>query len=889
MKFRCERDVLVEALGTAGRAVTSRGGALPVLSRRPPRAHRRPAARSPAPTSTSRSRSTSTVAGEADGVAVLPARLAADIVRALRARQGRDRRSTATRRSITAGRSQFSVRTDPGRRVPAAGRAGRRRGHAAGRGRSARRCARSCAAASTDEARPILTGVLLAAEDGGLRLVATDSYRLAVRDLPGTGAAARARSVLVPSRALSELERLLGGAERGHAAPRRARRDVRGRRHDRLTTRLIEGEFPNYRRLIPASHPNRLTVGREAAARGGAAREAAGHATPHRCACDVRPTGLELDGHHPGRRPGPRGARRQVRGHRADRGVQPRVPRRRRRGRAAATRSRSRRSTRMKPAVLRSVGERRLPLPADARPGAREPARSPSLRRARPRLWLTDFRNYPTADVRASTPGSRRRRATTARARPTCSRHGLPGHARSFRGAPTEALVRVGADARRRAGRGGARRRARAARSRPSSCRGGRNRVQVNRQRLGRARDLLGVLRVTVFSPDDLDAGEGRPGERRRYLDDALVALHPQHDALRTELDRILRQRNALLKQAGGRLTTEVERRPSTCGTPSWPTVGEALGRRRRRAGRRPGAAASPRPTSSWPTGRPSVDAALRAAVARRRAGRRAGRGAPRRRAPRRDAWSARTATTLELVIGGLPARTHASQGEQRRWPWPCASPPTGWSTERGRQRRRCCCSTTCSPSSTPTAAHGPAAPPARRPGRAHHRRRAAARPRTRRGAACRGVARSRRDGRDPVPIGDSLQPRPVAARRADRRRSSSLDRSVRGRARRWPADRGVFGRLGRGRRRRGRRPRPAASRSTDGRWSSRSTTRPGRPSCGSSRRRSAGAARATVDRGRRGRRASRCGSAAAERPSRRRPAAATTHGPHSCHTRLVD
>ena len=83
---------------------------------------------------------------------------------------------------------------------------------------------------------------------------------------------------------------------------------------------------------------------------------------------------------------------------------------------------------------------------------------------------------------------------------------------------------------------------------------GGRNRIQVNRQRLGRARDLLGVVRVSVFSPDDLTLVKGGPGDRRRFLDDTLVALAVKYDALRLELDRIVRQRNTLLRQAGGRL-----------------------------------------------------------------------------------------------------------------------------------------------------------------------------------------------------------------------------------------------------------------------------------------------------------------------------------------------
>ena len=87
----------------------------------------------------------------------------------------------------------------------------------------------------------------------------------------------------------------------------------------------------------------------------------------------------------------------------------------------------------------------------------------------------------------------------------------------------------------------------------------GRNRVQVNRQRLQRVRDLLGTVRVTVFSPDDLILVKGSPGDRRRFLDETLVALAIKYDSVRLEVDRIVRQRNSLLKQASGRLTDEIE------------------------------------------------------------------------------------------------------------------------------------------------------------------------------------------------------------------------------------------------------------------------------------------------------------------------------------------
>jgi DNA polymerase-3 subunit beta len=260
VKFRCERDTLVEALGAAGRAVANRGGALPVL------------AGVRVDLQGNRLRLTGSdleltievdveVAGERDGVAVLPSRIALDLVRSL----GDPRVEVmieGDEATITAGRFVSSLRLLPADEFPrlslpaddavtlvAADFAGALH--------------QVVPAASADDARPILTGVLLAAEQGGLRLVATDSYRLAVRDLPGTTVLREGQSVLVPSRALRELERILGS----HAeitlrlGEREATFEVGGAR---LTTRLIEGEFPNYRGLIPASHPNRLTVGREA-------------------------------------------------------------------------------------------------------------------------------------------------------------------------------------------------------------------------------------------------------------------------------------------------------------------------------------------------------------------------------------------------------------------------------------------------------------------------------------------------------------------------------------------------------------------------------------------------------------------------------------------------
>ena len=77
------------------------------------------------------------------------------------------------------------------------------------------------------------------------------------------------------------------------------------------------------------------------------------------------------------------------------------------------------------------------------------------------------------------------------------------------------------------------------------------NRARVNRSRLPRARDLLGLVRTVVFSPEDLTLVKGDPSDRRRFLDDLLVLRTPRLAGVRSDYDRVLRQRNSLLKTAG--------------------------------------------------------------------------------------------------------------------------------------------------------------------------------------------------------------------------------------------------------------------------------------------------------------------------------------------------
>ena len=76
------------------------------------------------------------------------------------------------------------------------------------------------------------------------------------------------------------------------------------------------------------------------------------------------------------------------------------------------------------------------------------------------------------------------------------------------------------------------------------------NRGRINKSPLPRARELLGLVRTVVFSPEDLALVKGDPSERRHFADDLLVQLQPRYAGVRTDYDRVLKQRNSLLKSA---------------------------------------------------------------------------------------------------------------------------------------------------------------------------------------------------------------------------------------------------------------------------------------------------------------------------------------------------
>lgn len=207
------------------------------------------------------------LAGEVvrEGDVVLPARLLLDVARQLPAeRVSLELRPTEQDVEVVSGPARFHLRTlrsedfpnlpDPGGdqivTMPATA--------------FVETIAKVARSASRDETRPILTGILVSAQGAELKMVATDSYRLSVKETPLDPPIEGGFEANVPARALQELERLVaqGGGEQIQIGVR-ANQIVFEFGGAVLSSRLIEGQFPNYRQLLPESYDHELQLSAE--------------------------------------------------------------------------------------------------------------------------------------------------------------------------------------------------------------------------------------------------------------------------------------------------------------------------------------------------------------------------------------------------------------------------------------------------------------------------------------------------------------------------------------------------------------------------------------------------------------------------------------------------
>ena len=295
-------------------------------------------------------------------------------------------------------------------------------------------------------------------------------------------------------------------------------------------------------------------------------------------------------------------------------------------------------------------------------------------------LWLEDFRNYRSVEV-VLEPGLTVLTGANGVGKSNLLEGiGYLATLSSFRGAPPEALVRHGCE--RATVRGEGERAGRHLLVEAEIATSGRGRTVLNRQPVRRTSDLSEALRVSVFAPDDLDLVKGGPSSRRRYLDDLLVALHARHDLVRRDLERILRQRNALLRQVAGRKLSPEDSYTLDVWDAKLAATGEAMAAARVEVVSMldPEIAKAyaelatglqlvdlDGPVRSETQSEPTLDVETRYESAWMEKGLAACLEAARAEELRRGASLVGPhRDDLVMTIGGMPSRTHASQGEQR-------------------------------------------------------------------------------------------------------------------------------------------------------------------------------------------------------------------------------
>ena len=262
MKITCSRDELVARLGIVSRAVSTRG-TVQVLSGILLAADG--AGLSLAATDMELSlRTTLEAEVEGDGAVVIPGKLLVDLARLLpESGVTIEYRPGEGVAQITSGSASYRLNTygaeDFPRLPPVEAQL-----HAIDREALLETIDRVARSASRDESRPVLTGILVRFEAGKLVMVATDSYRLSVKETE-LEAAAPEPEAIIPARALQELARLSGGGLGGGDTVELGVHEnhvVFGTGDAWLTTRRIDGQFPNYRQLLPESFEIELSIAR---------------------------------------------------------------------------------------------------------------------------------------------------------------------------------------------------------------------------------------------------------------------------------------------------------------------------------------------------------------------------------------------------------------------------------------------------------------------------------------------------------------------------------------------------------------------------------------------------------------------------------------------------
>lgn len=197
---------------------------------------------------------------EQPGQTVLPGKLLTDVTRSLPEAAVTIDTTTAGVASITCGQSSFSMKTlspDDYPKFPEVDASHTVTLPSETFSHVVHQVARSV---SRDETRPILTGILVVVEAGVLRMVATDSYRLCVREVPLEGAASEIELV-VPGKAMEDVAKLIGSSEVVSLGVAE-NQVIFSFGETTFVSRRIEGSFPNYRQLLPKEHTTRAVVDR---------------------------------------------------------------------------------------------------------------------------------------------------------------------------------------------------------------------------------------------------------------------------------------------------------------------------------------------------------------------------------------------------------------------------------------------------------------------------------------------------------------------------------------------------------------------------------------------------------------------------------------------------